>query len=199
MNARPFYIHSDHTRPHAPGQGRRVVARAFQIGARCDRFPVVTQDSIARPQARSFRAGAWSHGSHDHAARGQGWRLAPAIERCGQFIVRDQRGVGESHTGRLYETLTRHLRRWFKQGEWQPHYDRAAVQIAWRKTPTGEEAQIQEALLIAHYKPRDNTQLFVFEEDQPEENERELTPEEAAAVDAAIAAVQAINPEEVPF
>lgn len=126
-------------------------------------------------------------------------QLPPMIH--GVYAIADLAGrvlyVGESHTGRLRETLTRHLRRWFKEGQWQPHYDRAAVQIAWRQTPTGEEAQIQEALLIAHYKPRDNTQLFVFEEAEPEPDERELTAEEAAAVEAALAAVEAT--EELPF
>ena len=144
-----------------------------------------------------FKPADWFTAPVLDARRSYPPQVPPMIH--GVYAIADLAGrvlyVGESHTGRLRETLTRHLRRWFKEGQWQPHYDRAAVQIAWRQTPTGEEAQIQEALLIAHYKPRDNTQLFVFEE-ADEANERELTPEEAAAVDAVVSAVEAGD---VPF
>ena len=121
----------------------------------------------------------------------------------GVYAIADLAGrvlyVGESHTGRLYETLTRHLRRWFKGGLWQPHYDRAKVQLAWRAT-SANDAQTQEALLIAHYKPRDNTQLFVFaDETEDQADDRELTQQELAAVALTLERMAETNPDDVPF
>lgn len=108
--------------------------------------------------------------------------------------------VGESHTGRLYDTLTRHLRHWFKAGQWQPHYDRNKIQIAWRAT-RADEAQTEEALLIAHYKPRDNTQMFVFAEEVADDqaDDRELTQAELNAVALALERRAETNPDDVPF
>lgn len=62
--------------------------------------------------------------------------------------------VGESHTGRLYETIKRHMGRWFDRGHPREAYHRDDVEIAWYAT---EEPLEHEAYLIQHYQPRDNT------------------------------------------
>ena len=81
--------------------------------------------------------------------------------------------VGESHTDRLYDTLTRHLQQWrrwktFWRGQYGEAqygagaghdpgltYDRGAVEVATRVVPP-EEAIELEARLIRKYCPRDN-------------------------------------------
>ncbi len=73
--------------------------------------------------------------------------------------------VGESHTGRLYDTITRHFRRWDvppqrdgsgrRQGGTQ--YDRRAVNIAYLVTPPGEALERQYAE-IERLAPEDNEQ-----------------------------------------
>ena len=74
--------------------------------------------------------------------------------------------VGESHTGRLYNTLTRHFQTWRRwKGFWRGQYgeghdpgltyDRSRVEVAARITsPT--DALDEEARLIRRLKPRDN-------------------------------------------
>lgn len=74
--------------------------------------------------------------------------------------------VGESHTDRLYDTLTRHLQQWRRwKGFWRGQfgeghdpglaYNRGAVEVATRVVPP-EEAIKLEAKLIRKYSPRDN-------------------------------------------
>lgn len=94
--------------------------------------------------------------------------------KSGVYVIRelDENGepvivyVGESHTDRLYDTLTRHLQQWrrwkgFWKGQYgQGHdpgltYDRDAVEVAARVVPP-EEAIELEARLIRKYSPRDN-------------------------------------------
>ena len=94
--------------------------------------------------------------------------------RSGVYVIRelDENGepvvvyVGESHTDRLYDTMTRHLQQWrrwkgFWKGQYgQGHdpgltYDRDTVEVAARVVPP-EEALELEARLIRKYNPRDN-------------------------------------------
>jgi len=76
--------------------------------------------------------------------------------------------VGESHTGRLYQTLTRHFQTWrrakkFWTGQYtgsQSHdpgltYDRERITVAVRVLPAAR-ALAEEARLIARLRPRDN-------------------------------------------
>jgi len=89
--------------------------------------------------------------------------------KSGVYVIR-QNGepvyVGESHSGRLYETMTRHFqtgRRWkgFWRGQYgEGHdpgmtYDRASVEVAARVT-SPDDAIDEEARLIRRLKPRDN-------------------------------------------
>lgn len=74
--------------------------------------------------------------------------------------------VGESHTYRLYSTLTRHFQTWRRwKGFWRGQYgeghdpgltyERDRVEVAARVT-TPDEALDEEARLIRLLKPRDN-------------------------------------------
>lgn len=79
--------------------------------------------------------------------------------------------VGESHTDRLYDTLTRHLQQWRRwKGFWRGQYgearygeghdpgltyDRGAVEVATRVVSPDEALEL-EARLIRKYCPHDN-------------------------------------------
>lgn len=79
----------------------------------------------------------------------------------GIYLIRDARTrevvyVGESHTGRLYETLSRHLYAWNGKGS-GPAYHPALVQVAIvvAETPLDDPVADQYAL-IQELEPRDN-------------------------------------------
>jgi hypothetical protein len=89
----------------------------------------------------------------------------------GVYIIRDRDThdvlyVGESHSRRVVETLTRHLQQWRRWKSWWKHqfgeghdpgltYPRETVEVAVRVT-TDEEAIDEEARLIRRLRPRDN-------------------------------------------
>jgi len=96
--------------------------------------------------------------------------------QSGVYIVREIQNdgtietvyVGESHTGRLYQSLTRHFQTWrrakkFWTGQYtgsQSHdpgltYDRNRITVAVRVLPAAR-ALAEEARLIARLRPRDN-------------------------------------------
>ncbi len=78
--------------------------------------------------------------------------------RSGVYVIRDRQShavlyVGESHTDRLYETMTRHVQRW---GLEEAHtYQRGRVEVAVRVSAAGEAAELQRAY-ICELQPRDN-------------------------------------------
>jgi hypothetical protein len=87
------------------------------------------------------------------AMRGQGM--------SGVYLIRDARSrevlyIGESHTGRLYETLTRHLYSWNGRGS-GPSYHPSAVDVAIivAETPLDDPVADQYAL-IQKLDPPDN-------------------------------------------
>jgi hypothetical protein len=96
--------------------------------------------------------------------------------KSGVYIIRERQRdgsnpvvyVGESHAGRLYQTLTRHFQIWrrhkkFWSGQYtgsQSHdpgltYNRARCTVAVRVLPA-ERAMTEEGRLIARLRPRDN-------------------------------------------
>ncbi|HEU4731286.1 MAG TPA: hypothetical protein VFT22_25505 [Kofleriaceae bacterium] len=95
--------------------------------------------------------------------------------KSGVYVIREIQGdgstqivyVGESHTGRLYDTLTRHFQQWrrskkFWSGQYggQGHdpgltYPRHRVTVAARVLPPAR-ALTEEARLISKLRPRDN-------------------------------------------
>ncbi len=85
-----------------------------------------------------------------------------SYEASGVYAIVSRKGgrvlyIGESHTGRLYDTITRHFRAWGvpakidgsgrRQGGTQ--YDRTKARIVYLITPKDEA--------IARHVPRDNT------------------------------------------
>jgi excinuclease UvrABC nuclease subunit len=89
----------------------------------------------------------------------------------GVYVIRDRDTrevlyVGESHSGRLYATVTRHFQEWRRwKGFWRGQfgeghdpgltYPRAAIEVAVRAT-NDNDAIDEEARLIRRLRPRDN-------------------------------------------
>lgn len=84
-----------------------------------------------------------------------------AREKSGVYIIR-RRGVpagevlyiGESHSGKLYETMTRHFQRWSGNTA-GPSYPRQEVWVAFRACPASKAVAWQNRL-ICEMNPRDN-------------------------------------------
>lgn len=90
--------------------------------------------------------------------------------KSGVYAIRRGRSVvyvGESHAGRLYQTITRHFQRWRRKKTWwrdlfSKHdpgltYPRGDVAVAVRVVPARDAVDAQNAL-IRRLKPRDNIQ-----------------------------------------
>ena len=157
-----------------------VTAAILYLGMRSRRDPAATEadspgrrdaarDAEARNAALKYRLiGASGEPYPDWVRALDG--------KSGVYIVREIQDdgtsvtayVGESHTGRLYQTLTRHFQTWrrakkFWTGQYtgsQSHdpgltYDRDRVTVAVRVLPA-DRALAEEARLIARLRPRDN-------------------------------------------
>ncbi len=75
--------------------------------------------------------------------------------------------VGHSHTGRLRDTIGRHLRRW-EGPRAGPSYRRNLVQLAWREyDPDKVDIYELETRAIAWYNPRDNDLVPADEDYEP--------------------------------
>jgi hypothetical protein len=90
----------------------------------------------------------------------------------GAYVVRAKDGgrvlyVGESHSGNLYKTITRHFSGWSRAKKWwsgifgQQHdpgtsYERGDVEVAVHVTRTGPAAIEVQNRLIKRLKPADN-------------------------------------------
>ena len=92
--------------------------------------------------------------------------------RSGVYIIR-RRGVpagpvlyvGESHKGKLYETMSRHFQEW--QGDTAgPSYRREDVWVAFRACPANQAVTWQNNL-ICELAPRDNVLKPGCEEEVP--------------------------------
>ena len=87
-------------------------------------------------------------------------------EASGVYAILDTRRrvlyVGESHTGRLYDTITRHFRRWRPSNDPQGRrrggheYDRFRVSVIYIVTPSDQAQDIQYAE-IQRLEPKDNS------------------------------------------
>lgn len=73
--------------------------------------------------------------------------------RCGSYVIKEHgwvsssiEYVGESHTGRLYETLTRHFQRWTGRTS-GPTFARASVEVAVVCTRADRAVPTQNALI----------------------------------------------------
>jgi len=79
--------------------------------------------------------------------------------KSGVYVIRSENDkqtlyVGESHTGRLYETLTRHFQSWSGKTAGVT-YGRGSVLVAVKVTSAGRAVETQNRL-ICEMKPRDN-------------------------------------------
>lgn len=93
-------------------------------------------------------------------------RAFAGVRASGVYMLVDKASgavlyVGESHTGRLYETITRHFRAWkredrggFRRGG--VSYDRRRIAFAVELT-TDADAQPRQFALIQTLRPRDNS------------------------------------------
>lgn len=114
-------------------------------------------------------AGTWDFSGAPTDAAG---RYTESFAACrhertsGVYVIRDRRSsrvlyVGESHTGRLFDTVTRHFRKWKLYRDPQGRrfggttYDRELVRVSWARVPADQADEIQRAL-IAKLNPRDN-------------------------------------------
>lgn len=77
--------------------------------------------------------------------------------RSGVYAIK-HRGVlvyiGESHTDRLYETMTRHLQHWTLPSSHS--YERSECTVAVRTMAERDEAPALQAHFICELQPRDN-------------------------------------------
>lgn len=103
----------------------------------------------------------WGTVERDDNSRGFAPWVRELHGHSGVYLIRDAassdvRYVGESHTGKLYETLTRHFQRWGGKGS-GPTYPRGAVEVAIVVMPA--EAVLDEQWrYIEELEPRDNDQ-----------------------------------------
>jgi hypothetical protein len=158
------------------------VAGAAEVTATGGAIAGVVSDTLAALQAAGIVVRAdpdlWQlparNGSLTYRAVGRSGEPYPDWVRglkgkSGVYIIREGREVvyvGESHTDRLYDTLTRHFQTWRRwKGFWKGQYaeghdpgltyDRAKVEVAVRVT-SAAQALHEEARLIARLRPRDN-------------------------------------------
>ncbi len=89
------------------------------------------------------------------------WLKAETKGKSGAYLIRDSGFfggeivyVGESHTGRLFQTITRHFQRW-KGKTAGPTYPRSKVQVAIVRCPAKQAVDLQDNL-IAEFRPKDN-------------------------------------------
>ncbi len=99
----------------------------------------------------------------------------PALDairgKCsGVYVIFDARTraclyVGESHTGRLFDTLTRHFRAWHLKPRDSTggrrggtSYDRRRVDVSWQITSAGAAVAAQDDA-IRLLEPRDNIEV----------------------------------------
>jgi hypothetical protein len=93
----------------------------------------------------------------------------------GVYLIRTRRAreivyIGESHTGRLYATLTRHFQRWSNKYKTAgATYDRDDIEVAVILVPQSHAAHLQNEL-ICQFSPRDNRlicdEIFEYEDDE---------------------------------
>lgn len=150
--------------------GTRRTRHAAKVEARTHpRPPAIPDDEGVRNASLTYRP---------IGATGEPYPqwLRALAGKSGVYILREtQRDgstevvyVGQSSTGRLYQTLTRHFQTWrrakkFWSGQYtgsQSHdpgltYDRAQISVAVRVVPAAR-ALAEEARLIARMRPRDN-------------------------------------------
>lgn len=131
------------------------------------RFEVVEANPLAPGQPRPDRRVGDRLSGYRIPWTGEGWDLwLRALARAsGAYVIKDRGSgevlyVGESHTGSLYDTITRHFQRWGGRTRATRRtagttYDRDRVLVAVKLTRPSDAIAAQDEL-IARLKPRDN-------------------------------------------
>jgi hypothetical protein len=102
----------------------------------------------------------------------------------GVYLIREHDSteiayVGESHSDRLYGTLTRHFQRWSpKHDTAGPTYARATVEIAVILVPKTHAPRLQNEL-ICELAPRDNRLVCAADQDAQDEDADEADGQDA--------------------
>lgn len=159
--------------------GGAVALLGYQLGraasrARLLRTATTPSDTKATRQSELRNAGLTYRPIGDTGTPYPGW-IRALKGKSGIYVIRELKRdgsseivyVGESHSGRLYNTLTRHFQSWrrskkFWSGQYggQGHdpgltYRRDRVTVAVRVL-SAQRAIDEEARLIARLRPRDN-------------------------------------------
>lgn len=85
--------------------------------------------------------------------------------------------VGESHSGKLYETLTRHFQSWEGPQE-HTSYDRSKVCVSVKITTRGKAIEFQDKAIL-RLDPRDNTERPAEREARAEEQARQFAEDDS--------------------
>lgn len=154
----------DETTTPGRAAGRSLRPRQRRGDARERQRFAAASTSGARLVYRPIGASGEPYPEWVRALRGKsGSYVIKAVGLFGSTIVY----VGESHSGRLYETMTRHFQSWRRDRSWfrgvfvtsdndpGTTYDRAACEVAVRITSASRALDAQ-AELIRKLKPRDN-------------------------------------------
>lgn len=140
-----------------------------------ERRKAATRSAPSEPRDRTLRNASLCYRSLGRTGEAYPAWIRALRGKSGVYIIRERQSdgsnpvvyVGESHTSRLYQTLTRHFQTWrrskkFWAGQYggQGHdpgltYDRARCTVAVRVLPA-ERAVDEEARLIVRLRPRDN-------------------------------------------
>jgi hypothetical protein len=152
------------TTPGRRAAGRSLRPRRRRGDARERQRFAASSTSGARLVYRPIGASGELYPAWVRALRGKsGSYVIKAVGLFSSTIVY----VGESHSGRLYETMTRHFQSWRRDRGWfrgvfvvsendpGTTYDRAACEVAVRITSASRALDAQ-AELIRKLKPRDN-------------------------------------------
>jgi excinuclease UvrABC nuclease subunit len=97
---------------------------------------------------------------HGSATQFASW-LRALRNQSGAYVIRGLGGkilyIGESHTGQLAKTISRHFFRWKDTADRQHFtFDRKAVLVAVVTCPPSAAVRLQERL-IQRWQPRDNS------------------------------------------
>ncbi len=127
--------------------------------------------ALAHSRVRDHRNGGFTYRPVGAAGEPYPEWVRALRGKSGVYIIRDKASgetlyVGESHTGKLHETLTRHFQKWRRwKGFWRGQfgeghdpglsYERDSVEAAVRFV-SARRAVDEEARLIQRLSPRDN-------------------------------------------
>lgn len=136
--------------------GMGAIAAGLMLGSRREHEALEEWRNQCR---RNARRSSWRSPLGDDR-RWASW-MRELYEKNGVYLIRDVAGellyIGESHTGRLFFTLTRHLWSWSGRGA-GPSYDPRRVQVAVEIIDSPTETIDRQFDLIRRLSPRDNMQ-----------------------------------------